>query len=135
MNPRVLVIDDSEIERLILQKVFTLVEPNVELIMASSGEEGLNYLRSQPKSSPILVLLDVNMPKKNGHEVLMELKQDEKLKTIPVCMFSNSDLEKDVHSAYSYCASMYIKKPASVENLKKFVSNSITMWFEFASMA
>ena len=99
-----------------------------------SSSNTINYLRSSQSTTPIFVLLDINMPKKNGHEVLIELKKDKKLKTIPVCMFSNSDLEKDVYTAYDHCASMYIKKPAGIDNLKRFVSNSVTMWFEFASI-
>lgn len=135
MKSKVLVIDDNEIEKLILKRVFSMVEPNVELVMVDSGEEGLRYLHSDQSVKPILVLLDINMPKKNGHEILVEIKKDEKLKMIPVCMFSNSDLEKDVQDAYINCASMYVKKPSGVDNLKKFVSCCTTLWFEFALMA
>ncbi len=132
---RVLVIDDDEIERLILKRVFNMVGPNIELVMVSSGDEGLEYLRSNQDAKPLLVLLDVNMPKKNGHEVLTEIKNDDKLKSIPVCMFSNSNLENDVAQAYNHCASMYVKKPAGVESLKKFISSLSIVWFEFASIA
>ena len=88
-----------------------------EVVVVNDGEEALNYLRnkeqfaSRPHGLPVVVLLDVKLPKIDGLEVLKEMRSDPDLKVIPVVMLSSSREEKDLLTSYSLGASAYVVKP------------------------
>lgn len=105
---------------------FTLVSivlkeqaPNIRLSRARDGMEALAILRAakaaNPQSLPDLILLDLNLPRKNGLEVLTDLKGTETLRDIPVVMFSTSAAENDIHDALEGGAREYITKPSSFD--------------------
>lgn len=96
------------------------------------GEQALAYLRREGefKNShlPGLVLLDINMPKKNGLEALQEIKNDPKLRHLPVVMMTVSERDEDIVKSFSYGACSYIKKPVDFEKLKEVVKNFERYW-------
>lgn len=79
-----------------------------------------------------MILLDVRMPGISGIQVLQQLKADARLKRIPVCNFSNGDLERDVIDSYDAGASFYFRKPTGLNNLRDFAHSFLNLWFEHA---
>ncbi len=96
------------------------------------GEEAMAYLRREgafaDKPRPELILLDLNLPKKSGHEVLAEIKEDPKLRLIPVIILSSSDAERDVLKTYEHHANCYISKPVEFEQFVNVVKQIESFW-------
>ena len=103
------------------------------LSVASDGEEALAFLRRQGQYAkaprPDLILLDLNLPKKDGREVLMEIKQEEDLKRIPVVVLSISTAEKDILKTYDLHANCYINKPVDFDQFINVVKSIEDFWF------
>jgi len=83
---------------------------------------------------PDLILLDVNLPKKNGHEVLQYIKGDEKLKRIPVIMLTTSSFKKDINLAYDNYANCYITKPMEVKDFINVVTTIENFWISIVNL-
>jgi CheY-like chemotaxis protein len=105
------------------------------------GEELLAYLRREGKFAdasewpwPSIVLLDLNMPRKDGREVLREIKSDPRLRTLPVVIMTTSSAPFDVAVSYETGASSYITKPVSYEGLLSVVRNIASYWFDTVSL-
>ena len=100
------------------------------------GEEALAYLRRQGRyrkvSRPALVLLDINMPKKNGFQVLSELKSDAELRQIPIVMLTTSDRREDALFSYAVGASSFITKPVGFEALQRVMKRFAIYWSRVA---
>jgi CheY-like chemotaxis protein len=109
------------------------------LSVVMDGEEALDYLYQRgeykDESHPDLILLDLNLPKRNGHEVLAEIKKDETLKRIPVVVLTTSEDEKDVLTSYNLFASSYIVKPVSLEKFISVVATFKDYWLEIVKLA
>jgi chemotaxis family two-component system response regulator Rcp1 len=105
----------------------------VHLHVVDDGIKALQHLRKQGAYAdavrPDLVLLDLNLPKKDGREVLREIKADEGLKSIPVVVLTTSDADKDIATCYSAGANCYITKPVGFEGFIKVVSTLEEFWF------
>ena len=104
-----------------------------------SGQDALDYLRGQGQhkdrgtaQNPCLILLDLNMPGIDGRQVLSQIKQDEKLKSIPVVILTTSSDAKDVEQCYMIGASTYIQKPVSFEGLTEAIRTMKDYWFGVA---
>ena len=110
---------------------FALDEAELKYVLqvAEDGEEALNYM-SSPASLPGLILLDLNMPKVSGKEVLKELKSKDEYKNIPVVILTSSHARIDIKDAYNLEADYYITKPVSAEKiLAAFGSDANSEWF------
>ena len=105
--------------------------PN-RLTVVQDGEEALSYLRCRGKYAqalrPDLILLDLNMPRKNGRDVLQEIKNDPKLKRIPVVILTTSQAEDDILHTYDLHANCYITKPMDFNQLLKVVRSIEDFW-------
>ena len=103
------------------------------LSVVEDGVEAMDFLRKKGKYAssvrPDLILLDLNLPRKNGREVLAEVKSDEKLKRIPVVIMTVSDDEKDILLTYNSHANCYIKKPLNFDQFNKMVHTIENFWF------
>ena len=103
------------------------------LSVVNDGVEALAFLRRQGKYAkvprPDLILLDLNLPKKDGREVLMEIKQEEDLKRIPVVVLSISTAEKDILKTYDLHANCYINKPVDFDQFIDVVKSIEDFWF------
>jgi CheY-like chemotaxis protein len=109
---------------------------NVTLV--EDGMEAITYLRRQGNfataAQPDLVLLDLNLPKKTGHEVLAEIKNDPNLRRIPVIMISNSASRKDVMKSYDLHANCYVQKPQNANEFIMTVRKIEDFWNTFAKL-
>lgn len=112
-----------------------LIESKVHnnLSVAPDGVEALAFLRRQGKYAgavrPDLILLDLNLPKKDGREVLAEIKADGALKTIPVVILTTSNAEQDIVRSYDLHANCYITKPVDLDQFIKVVQSIEEFWF------
>lgn len=131
MKSSVMIVDDSNSELLILEDVFSSIDPDVSISTATSGTQALERLRAA-SVLPHVILLDVRMPGISGIQVLRQLKADPRLRRIPVCNFSNGDLEQDVVDCYDAGASFYFRKPTGLNHLREFAQCFLSLWFEYA---
>jgi len=108
------------------------------LHVVKDGVEAIDYLRKKGKYAsvkrPDLILLDLNLPKKNGHEVLAEIKQDEDLKVIPVAILTTSESEQDILKTYKMHANCYITKPVDLNQFIKVVKAVEDFWFSIVKL-
>lgn len=106
--------------------------------VAEDGVEAIAYLRKEGKyaaaSRPDLILLDLNLPRKNGREVLAEIKADENLNTIPVVILTTSDADEDVLKAYKLNANCYITKPVDLDQFVKVVKAIEGFWLSIVKL-
>lgn len=124
----ILVADDDPEDCLLIKDALEESECSCEIIFVSNGEELLRKLQG-PMPAPDLILLDLNMPRKDGREVLRELKEDPELKQIPVVILTTSNLQEDVQECYSLGVNSYITKPASFRSLVDMMKCIHRYWF------
>ncbi len=109
------------------------------LHVAMDGVEALAFLRKQGKhvtaARPDLILLDLNLPKKNGREVLEEIKQDSALQHIPVVILTTSQAEQDVLESYRLRANAYVTKPVDLEQFLRVVGSIEEFWLEIVKLS
>jgi len=109
-----------------------------KLHVVMDGVEALAFLRREGKYSdavrPDLILLDLNMPKKNGREVLAEIKEDEDLRRIPVVVLTVSSDEEDILNAYNSHANCYITKPVDLDQFFKIVKSIEEFWLTIVKL-
>ena len=105
---------------------------NIKLHVVENGLESLHFLRKEKKfresPTPDLIFLDLNLPKKNGQEVLAEIKEDKNLKQIPIVVLTISSAEEDIVNAYENHANCYITKPLDLDQFVKKILNIIEFW-------
>ena len=132
---KILVIEDSEADFVILQKALELVD-NVELDVhcVKNGQEGIDYVFKQGKysdvSTPDIIILDLNLPIKNGFEVLKSLKGDALYRLIPIIIYSTSDESGDICASYSLYANSYLKKTFDLPELFEKIKCFSNYWAE-----
>ncbi len=110
----------------------------VNLHVVEDGEKALRFLKKEAPYSeavrPDLILLDLNMPRKNGQETLQEIKADPSLRSIPVIVLTTSEAESDIARCYDLGANCYITKPISFEAFAKVVAMIEEFWFSIVRM-
>ncbi|MBF2021204.1 MAG: response regulator [Hydrococcus sp. C42_A2020_068] len=110
----------------------------INLSVVEDGVEALKFLKKEGKYAnvphPDLILLDLNLPKKDGREVLAEMKADPILKRIPVVILTTSQAEEDVLRAYNLCANCYITKPVDFDRFVKIVRSIENFWFTIVKL-
>ncbi|HET9870399.1 MAG TPA: response regulator [bacterium] len=110
----VLLVEDNPGDVTLIKEVFKTSKHLITVSRAQDGVEALDFLKDE---TPDLILLDLNMPKKSGFEVLAEIKADPRLAEVPVVVLTNSKLDTDVSRAYESRANFYIVKPSDLEKL------------------
>ncbi len=135
MNSRtieILLVEDNPGDARLTLEAFKEGKVLNNLTVMKDGVEALAYLRRQGAYAsakvPDLILLDLNLPRMSGREVLMEIKGDERLKTIPVVVLTTSADEQDVARAYSQHANCYITKPVDLEQFLRVVHSIEDFW-------
>lgn len=127
-----LLVEDNEDDIVLIEEAFAEAKLMNVIYKVKDGEEALAYLRQEGKykhvQRPGLVLLDINMPKKNGFEVLKELKADPRLQALPVVMLTTSDREEDIARSYNDGACSYIRKPMTLERFAQVVKDFELYW-------
>lgn len=137
-RPVILVAEDSEHDRLIVEEVFREAGVDADLRFVEDGEDLLDYLRHRGAYAaggalapwPAVVLLDINMPKVNGHEAMRFIRADPLLRTLPVVALSTSDSPKQIAQAYALGVNSFLTKPARfdayVDLMRKFAAYWLT---------
>jgi CheY-like chemotaxis protein len=136
---RLLIVEDNPAYMYLIQKAFSsrANKTHWELTTAVDGEEAIRILFSEEEENaplPDLVLLDWNLPRISGGEVLRRLKQHRKLRRIPVLVFSSSEAEGDIHAAYDDYANGYITKPSGGAELEAIVETIEQFWIAVARL-
>jgi CheY-like chemotaxis protein len=126
-----LVEDDDDHATIVMRSLRSENASNL-IDRATDGVEAIQYLRGEGRFQgmllPDVILLDLKLPKKDGHEVLAEIKQDERLRVIPIIVLSTSDAETDRMQAYRLHANSYLVKPLSHEYFKKMIQDMSLYW-------
>ena len=113
----VLLVEDDEVDILSTQRAFISAEISYDLEIVNNGEEALSYLRNSKNKRPTLILLDLNMPRMNGIELLKIIKNDTVLKKIPIIVLTSSKMDQDRIESYEFSVAGYIVKPVSFDKL------------------
>jgi CheY-like chemotaxis protein len=133
----ILLVDDDEQDRALAREALAESRLSGELHTAKDGAEALDYLRRLGKFSdpaaaprPAIILLDLNMPRMHGFEVLREIKADPSLRRIPVVVLTTSQAEEDIARSYELGVSSFITKPVDFEALVEAMRSLGRYWFE-----
>lgn len=131
----ILLVEDDEAHATLIIRTFERFGVWDKIDWVKDGEEALNYLykyeNSVENNLPSLVILDLRLPKLNGHEVLREIKSSENLKIIPVVILTTSTSNEDVVDAYINYANSYLVKPINFEELQETIKEIVIYWMEW----
>ncbi|WP_235115399.1 response regulator [Desmonostoc muscorum] len=138
MPIEVLLVEDNPGDALLTRIALEDSKISIHLNVVEDGVEAMAFLRKQEKyvnaAHPDIVLLDLNLPKKDGREVLAEIKADENLKRIPVVVLTTSQAEEDIIKAYNLSANCYITKPVDFDQFVKIVKSIENFWFAIVKL-
>lgn len=133
-HPRILLVEDNKGDIRLTQEALKESDLNIKLDIVNDGEQALDFLFRRNGYSaalpPHIILLDLNLPKKTGLEVLEELKKHDTLKTIPIILLTTSDSKHDVSKAYNLHVNCYIIKPVDFEDFLRVIKSVETYWFK-----
>lgn len=134
----ILMVEDNLGDVRLAQEAMKAANVTNRLSVVNDGVEAMAFLRHEGRfadsSRPDLILLDLNLPRKNGYEVLTELKSDPDLKSIPVIVLSSSHAEQDVQRAYNLHASCYITKPVDFIQFIKVAQQIDNFWVNVVTL-
>jgi len=127
-----LLVEDNEDDIVLIEEAFAEAKLMNVICKVRDGEDALAYLRQEGQyrqvRRPGLILLDINMPKKNGFEVLQAMKEDPRLQSLPVIMLTTSDREEDIVRSYAGGACSYIRKPMTLKQFAQVVKDFELYW-------
>jgi chemotaxis family two-component system response regulator Rcp1 len=134
----ILLIEDSEADVRLTREVLKDSKLKVSLEVVNDGVEAIRFLKGEGKNRnsirPDLILLDLNLPKKDGKEVLKEIKEDDDLKRIPVVILTVSKNEEDILKSYNLGANCFITKPVDLEQFIIVVNSIEDFWFTIVKL-
>lgn len=126
---QILLVEDNEGDIFLTLEAFEEGKITNDIVVKRDGKAAIDYLDSlERREHPDLVLLDVNLPKKNGQEVLSFIKNDHRLKHLPVIMLTTSSSEKDVMESYQNHANCFITKPVEVDHFMRVIAEIEEFW-------
>jgi CheY-like chemotaxis protein len=143
MNPsnreiHILLVEDNEGDIVLTLEALREVRICNNVAVVRDGEKAMQYLLKEGEYSkarrPELILLDINLPRLDGKEVLARIKEDPDLKMIPVVMLTTSDSEKDIFESYLRHANCYITKPVGFENFMKVIMSIKEFWISIVQL-
>jgi len=134
----ILLVEDNPGDVRLTQEAFHEAGVGNQLHWVEDGVEAIKFLRREDQYGyaprPDLILLDLNLPKKDGREVLSEIKADEELKVIPVIILTTSSAEEDIVEMYNGHANCYISKPADIDQFVTVVKSIESFWFSIVKL-
>jgi CheY-like chemotaxis protein len=137
----ILLADDDEEDRMLACDALAESRLSNDITCVTDGEDLMDYLQRRGKYAPPveaprpgLILLDLNMPKKDGREALREIKSDPELRQISVVVLTTSKAEEDIYSSYDSGASSFISKPVTFEGLVEVMKGLGRYWFEIVDL-
>lgn len=137
-NKTIFLIEDNRGDVRLIQEALKVSPTQCEIVVARDGMEAMAYLRQDGEYAnavrPDLILLDLNLPKKDGREVLAEIKADPNLKHIPIIVLTTSRNEEDIFKSYDLHVNCYISKSRNLSQLFKIVRGIEEFWLETATL-
>ncbi len=137
----ILLVEDNPADQQLTIRALRKGKINTNLQIVNDGQEALDYLQNNDKFQdkkktprPDLILLDINMPKKDGKQVLKEIKANDDLKSIPVVILTTSDQERDIIDAYKLGVNSYISKPVRIKDFIEVVRKLEEFWFTLSKL-
>ena len=134
----ILLVEDDPEDVLLVKEALKACRTKHRVSVARDGEEGLAYVRGEGRfagaARPSLILLDLNLPRKDGRELLADLKSDDRLKRIPVIVFTTSDAESDVVQCYDLHANAFVTKPTGLDRLEEILRRIEDFWLDEAKL-
>lgn len=134
----ILLVEDSEADAELTSIAIRQARPEVMVHVVPSGDEALDFLRRQGSYGdaprPDLILLDLNLPGRDGTEVSSIIKDDEDLMSIPVIIFSNSNAKNDVRTSYRSRANAYLVKPMEYTDIRDAMAVLLDFWLHWACL-
>jgi two-component system, chemotaxis family, response regulator Rcp1 len=128
----VLLVEDSPGDVRLTQEAFRDANPSIHLHVVSDGVEAMAFLRREEtyvhKPRPDIILLDLNLPRMDGREVLAHIKEHDSLKTIPIVILTTSDSEADIVKCYQLQANCYLSKPVQLDAFESLVKSINDFW-------
>ena len=138
MPIEVLLVEDSPGDVRLTQEAFRVANSSVHINVASDGEEAMAFLKREGVHAeaprPDLTLLDLNMPRMDGREVLARIKTDDNLKTIPTVILTTSLAEEDIVTSYRLHANCYFSKPVQLDDFEALVKCINDFWLNVARL-
>lgn len=128
----ILLVEDSTPDALLIREALTEAGVDGRVEVVTDGEMALDRLRSAPP--PDLVLLDLNLPRKDGRAVLAEMSCDDAMRTIPTIVLTTSSAPHDVEYAYRHCANSYVRKPLGLDRLVETARAIREFWLGTATL-
>lgn len=129
----ILMIDDNPTDVLLMKEAFAFCEGNYEIFVAEDGVYAMEFLKRQGQYQeaprPDIILLDLNMPRKNGLEVLIGVKADPDFKSIPTIVYTSSVVKEDIKAAYNNHANGYIRKSVDFDECIQIAKSINDFWF------
>ena len=140
LNPvHILLVEDNEGDIVLTMDAFEESKINTTISVVRNGQEAVDFLykrdRFEQENKPDLILLDINIPILNGHEVLRVIKQDAELKKIPVIMLTTSSSTLDINLSYENYANSYVTKPIEMEDFLKAILKIEEFWLQLCKLA
>ena len=130
----VLLVEDNPGDVRLTKEAFHQVDDTVDLHVAADGKEAISFLSREGTYAnaprPDLILLDLNLPKMNGREVLSYIKTDNRLKSIPTCILTTSEADEDIEKSYRLLANCYLKKPVQYEPFVSLIAAVNACWLK-----
>ncbi|MGM1057302.1 MAG: response regulator [Bacteroidota bacterium] len=138
-SAHILLVEDNEGDIALTLDAFEESKVKMDISIARNGQEALDFLfkKGSYKDSkkPDIILLDINIPIFNGHEVLKQIKEDPNLKKIPVIMLTTSSNPKDINLAYNLHCNSYVKKPLDMEEFLEAILKIEEFWLQLSTLA
>ncbi len=132
----ILLVEDNAGDARLLKEAFRDIETPCNISVVKDGVDALRFLYRQDEffssPRPDLILLDLNLPRKDGREVLADIKQNESMRSIPVIVLTTSSSDKDIQTAYGLYANAYIKKPVDLDEFEHVVKTIEQFWLKLA---
>jgi chemotaxis family two-component system response regulator Rcp1 len=136
MPRKIVIVEDNPADSKILRLALSERDPTIEMVVLEDGSKAIDFFtraQAEGEISPCdLVLLDLNLPRVSGFEVLEFLKGQPGLKKIPVVVLSGSSSETDIERCYASCANSYVCKPIGIDEVYTMAAHLISYWFDCA---
>jgi two-component system, chemotaxis family, response regulator Rcp1 len=129
----ILLVEDNDGDIRLMREILAEINPTARLHVVTDGAEAMDFLRYQGRyldaPRPSVILLDLNLPKLHGREVLARVKANPHLQTIPVIVLTSSEEESDIASSYQLMANSYLRKPGNLDQWEQMVISLNGFWF------
>ena len=135
----ILLVEDNEGDILLTLDAFEECKVLTEISVARNGQEALDFLFKRgafvDSKRPDLILLDINIPIYNGHQVLKQIKADDYLKKIPVIMLTTSSSQRDIDFAYENHSNSYVQKPLNMDDFLEAIKKIESFWLQLSTLS